>query len=39
VLSPHVGWLTGETFERSMAVAVENCRRLMAGGSLLNQVI
>jgi phosphoglycerate dehydrogenase-like enzyme len=38
VLSPHVGWLTRETFERSMAVAVENCRRLAAGGGLLNQV-
>jgi phosphoglycerate dehydrogenase-like enzyme len=39
VLSPHVGWLTRETFERSMAVAVENCRRLMTGGGLLNRVI
>lgn len=38
VLSPHVGWLTRETFERSMAVAIENCRRLMVGGDLLNRV-
>ncbi len=38
VLSPHVGWLTRETFERSMVVAVENCRRLMEGGGFLHQV-
>lgn len=38
VVSPHVGWLTRETLERSMAVAIENCRRLAAGQPLLNRV-
>ena len=38
VLTPHVAWLTPETLERSLVVAVENCRRLAAGGSLLNRV-
>jgi len=28
VLTPHVAWLTRETLARSMAVAVDNCRRL-----------
>lgn len=39
VASPHIAWLTRETFERSLAVAVENCRRLRAGAALLHQVI
>ncbi len=39
VLTPHVAWLTGETLERSLAVAVENCRRLAAGEPLLHQVV
>lgn len=38
VVSPHIGWLTRETLERSMAVAVENCRRLAGGQPLLNRV-
>jgi phosphoglycerate dehydrogenase-like enzyme len=38
VLTPHVAWLTPETLERSLAVAVENCRRLAAGGPLLHRV-
>lgn len=38
-LSPHVAWLTQETLERSLAVAVENCRRLESGGDLLHQVL
>lgn len=38
VLSPHVAWLTRETWRRSVAVAVENCRRLAAGTSLLHRV-
>lgn len=38
VLTPHVAWLTAETWERSLAVAVENCRRLVAGRPLLHQV-
>lgn len=39
VLAPHVAWLTPETWERSLAVAVENCRRLAAGEPLLNRVV
>ena len=38
VVTPHVAWLTGETMERSLLVAVENCRRLVAGEALLHQV-
>ncbi|WP_442579381.1 2-hydroxyacid dehydrogenase [Mesorhizobium sp. ASY16-5R] len=38
VVSPHIAWLTRETFERSLVVAVENCRRLRAGEALLHQV-
>jgi phosphoglycerate dehydrogenase-like enzyme len=39
VLQPHVAWLTAETLGRSLAVAVENCRRLRNGGDLLHRVI
>ncbi len=38
VLAPHVAWQTRETLERSLDVAVENCRRLRAGEPLLHQV-
>lgn len=38
VLAPHVAWLTVETWERSFAVAVENCRRIANGGDLLHRV-
>jgi phosphoglycerate dehydrogenase-like enzyme len=38
VLTPHLAWLTPETLERSLAVAVENCRRLGSGEPLLNRV-
>ena len=38
VCSPHVAWLTRETLERCLAVAVENCRRLLAGEELLHRV-
>jgi len=39
VLSPHVAWLTPETLDRSLAVAIENCRRLRAGERLLHEVV
>jgi phosphoglycerate dehydrogenase-like enzyme len=39
VVSPHVGWLTTGTFERSFALATENCRRLASGEPLLHRVI
>ena len=38
VCSPHVAWLTRETLDRSLAVAVENCRRVEAGQDLLHRV-
>jgi phosphoglycerate dehydrogenase-like enzyme len=38
VLAPHVAWLTDATWQRSLAVAVENCRRLDAGELLLHRV-
>ena len=39
VCTPHLAWLTRETLERSLAVAVENCRRLAAGEELLHRVV
>ena len=38
IVMPHVAWLTTETWERSLAVALENCRRLAGGEVLLNRV-
>ncbi|MDF1586325.1 2-hydroxyacid dehydrogenase [Marinimicrococcus flavescens] len=38
VLAPHLAWLTPETLERSLAVALENCRRLREGEPLLHKV-
>lgn len=38
VVMPHLAWLTPETLQRSMGVALENCRRLAAGETLLNRV-
>ncbi len=38
VLAPHIAWLTVETLDRSLAVAVENCRRLDDGRDLLHRV-
>jgi phosphoglycerate dehydrogenase-like enzyme len=39
VLTPHVGWLTTGTFDRSFALAAENCRRLRSGEELLHRVV
>lgn len=39
VVSPHLAWLTAETFERSLAVIAENCRRLGTGEALLYRVV
>jgi phosphoglycerate dehydrogenase-like enzyme len=39
VVSPHVAWLTPETCDRSLVVAVENCRRLSSGEPLLHRVV
>jgi len=38
MLLPHVAWLTPETLDRSLGVAVENCRRLRDGEALLHRV-
>ena len=38
-LSPHIGWLTRETLDRSFVVAAENCLRLKDGRDLLHRVI
>jgi phosphoglycerate dehydrogenase-like enzyme len=37
-LMPHVAWLTPETLDRSLDIAVENMRRLRDGRELLHQV-
>jgi len=39
VVTPHVAWLTTGTFERSFALAAENCRRVAAGEPLLHRVV
>jgi phosphoglycerate dehydrogenase-like enzyme len=39
VLTPHVGWLTMQSLDRTLAVAVENCERLKCGAPLLHQVV
>jgi len=38
VVAPHVAWLTSGTFDRSLVVAAENCRRLATGADLLHRV-
>ena len=38
MLTPHVAWLTRETLNRSIALAVENCMRLRDKQDLLYQV-
>jgi phosphoglycerate dehydrogenase-like enzyme len=39
VVTPHLGWLTAETVERSIAIISENCRRLTTEEPLLHQVV
>ena len=38
VVTPHIAWLTTGTFDRSFAMAAENCRRLRDGEALLHRV-
>ncbi|HEX3573582.1 MAG TPA: 2-hydroxyacid dehydrogenase [Rhodopila sp.] len=38
VVTPHVAWLTTGTFDRSFALAAENCRRIATGAELLHRV-
>jgi phosphoglycerate dehydrogenase-like enzyme len=39
VLMPHVAWLTPETLDRSLDIAIENMRRLRDGRALLHRVV
>lgn len=39
VVAPHVAWLTAQTVDRSLSVAIENCRRLRDDEPLLHQVM
>ncbi|MDQ2079082.1 2-hydroxyacid dehydrogenase [Xanthobacteraceae bacterium Astr-EGSB] len=39
VATPHIAWMTDGTWRRSIAVIVENCRRLAAGEPLLHRVV
>ena len=39
VLTPHIAWLTIETFDRSLDLARENCRRIAASEELLHRVV
>ena len=39
VVTPHIGWLTTGTFDRSFALAAENCRRIAAREALLHRVV
>lgn len=39
VVTPHIAWLTTETFARSFELAAENCRRIKSGTPLLHRVI
>jgi phosphoglycerate dehydrogenase-like enzyme len=38
VVTPHIGWLTPQTWGRSLDIAVANLRRLAAGEPLLHRV-
>ncbi|MEX0828535.1 MAG: NAD(P)-dependent oxidoreductase, partial [Haliea sp.] len=38
IVTPHVSWLTVETIERSLTVALENCKLLLRGSPLTHQV-
>jgi phosphoglycerate dehydrogenase-like enzyme len=38
-LMPHVAWLTPQTFERSIDIAVQNSRQLIDGGAFAHQVV
>ncbi|MGE0733749.1 MAG: 2-hydroxyacid dehydrogenase [Alphaproteobacteria bacterium] len=38
VLMPHLAWLTRETWQRSLAVAAENCRHIERGTAILHRV-
>ena len=39
VCAPHLGWLTGETLERSLTAAMDNVRRLERGEKMRHRVV
>ena len=39
VCTPHIAWLTPETIDRSLSIAIENIRRLANGEALLHRVV
>jgi phosphoglycerate dehydrogenase-like enzyme len=39
IVTPHIAWLTPETLQRSLEVAIQNCRNLRGGQPLLNRVV
>ena len=39
VCAPHLAWLTQETLERSLGMALDNAKRLEAGKPLLNRIV
>lgn len=39
ILSPHVAWLTNETLERCVAVAVQNSLATMRGDTLVHRIV
>jgi phosphoglycerate dehydrogenase-like enzyme len=39
VLTPHIAWLTPQTFENSLIVILENARRLKESRDLVNRVV
>lgn len=39
VTTPHIGWLTTGTFDRSFALAAENCSRIAGGAPLLHRIL
>jgi phosphoglycerate dehydrogenase-like enzyme len=39
IATPHVAWLTAETWERSLGIARENVLRALRGAPLLHRVV
>ncbi len=39
IVTPHIAWVTTDTFDRSFSLAAENCRRVAAGAELLHRVV
>jgi phosphoglycerate dehydrogenase-like enzyme len=37
-VTPHIAWLTPETLDRSLTIAIENCARIREGRELLHRV-